>query len=462
MCWSVGYEHTSPHPNPLPVGEGTSFPNSPGGRGDNDLKPLSGRGDQFFALSQGERGQDDHVMYHALANHRKRHHPALNQRRGAIVLFLLVSLAVLLGVSALALNSTWLGSYQVQLHQACQAAAMAGAAELLDPTAGLTPAIPDAAAQARIAAATEQARLFFAPNSNTTLQLTGPNTDIIAGWSNEPTDPYRVISRWTGTGPVNSLSVRAVRRRSAGQAVTVWFGNLFGTGDAQPAAAAVAFMDQRVYGFRPLSFVPIPMVPLMAPADIVWPRATVGVAPGQSDGYAVAPKTGIVTTAPDQIAEITLYAPLGGGSVPSGQTAAQWLQFPTTAANFNALTAQVREGIEDIDLQGIGGQIALGAGNTYSIPAGPQPDVAQADQLVAALLAIRGKPRIWPIGDLITVGGQPTCRITGFVGGCVVDCTRNDAMLSIVVQASTIQTCTALLQNGTARNPWIGKLFLNE
>jgi hypothetical protein len=51
--------------------------------------------------------------------------------------------------------------------------------------------------------------------------------------------------------------------------------------------------------------------------------------------------------------------------------------------------------------------------------------------------------------------------VTGFAAGSVVDCSRNGNMMSIVVQACTIQTCTGLLRNGMARNPWIGKLILN-
>ena len=66
------------------------------------------------------------------------------------------------------------------------------------------------------------------------------------------------------------------------------------------------------------------------------------------------------------------------------------------------------------------------------------------------------------MGSLVTVGSQPVCQVTGFVGGCVVDCSRTADCLIIVVQACTIQTCTGLLRSGTARNPWIGKLILNE
>jgi hypothetical protein len=401
-------------------------------------------------------------MHHVAARIPKRIHPASNERRGVVAALLLMTLVVLIGVGALALNWTWLTSHKVQLQRACEAAVLAGAAQLLDPTAGVTPPTPNVAAEARVAAAKEQARAFFTPNSNTILQTTGLNPDIVAGWCENPTQPNAAVTPWTGTGSVNTLSVRGVRRRSNGQGVTMWFGNFFGVSSAEPAASATASMDQRIYGFRPLEYVPVPMVPLMVPSNVQWPSGAVGTTSGMSDNYTVAPRTGAVSTGPDQVAEVTFYAPLTGGTTPPGQTAATWLRFPDLANNYDVLALQVRDGIEDVDLQGIGGEIALGIDGTYSIPAAAAPNVAQADQLVSTLLAIRGQKRIWPVGSLVAGDNQSTCRITGFVAGCVVNCTRNDSSLTIVVQGCTLQTCTGLLRTGMARNPWIGKVVLNQ
>jgi hypothetical protein len=401
---------------------------------------------------------------------RKRIRPASEARRGAMALLVLGALVVLLGVGSLALNLTWLTSHQVQLRQACEAAALAGAVQLLDPAPGISPSTSDPAAATRVALATEQARTFFAPNSSAVLQLTGINPDLVAGWREDPTMPRNpttpqnpalpqdpalpqgYFTPWTGAGPVNSLLVRGVRRRSDGRAVTVWFGNFFGIGHAEPAAAAIASIDQRIYGFRPVDFVAVPMAPLLAPSTIQWPSGGPGTAGTLPDNYSVAPRTGAVTSGPDGVAEITLQTP-GAGS---------WLALPTATTDFTLLATQVRDGLKSSDLSGMGGQLALGPDGTLLIPPAAAPVAAQTDALQAALLAIRGQKRIWPIGTLVTVGGQTLCQVTGFVAGCVVDCSGNANSLTIVVQACTIQTCTGLLRSGTTRNPWIGKLILNE
>jgi hypothetical protein len=401
-------------------------------------------------------------MYRASPRSPKRIHPALGTRRGAMAILLLVGMAVLFGVGAVALNLTWLTSHKVKLRQACEAAALAGAAQLLDPFAGTASSASDAAAAARVVVATGQAGTFFAANSPAILQTTGVDPDVVAGWCEDPTSPGAPFTPCTGTGPVNSLFVRGVQRRSNGQAVVLWFGRLFGVGSAEPAAAAIATMDQRIYGFRASDLVPVPLMPLLAPATAPWPGGGAGTAGNLADNYSVAPRTGAVSTGADGVAEITLFVPLAGGSVPSGQAAASWFWSAAIPMDFEWLGLQVTEGFENVDLMGIGGEMALGPDGTLLLPTAPAPNAAQADTLLASLLAIRGQKRIWPRGSLVTVGGQPLCQVTGFVGGCVVDCSRSANCLTIVVQACTIQTCTGLLRSGMARNPWIGKLILNE
>jgi hypothetical protein len=377
-------------------------------------------------------------------------------------MLLLLSLGALLGIAALALNLAWLTSHQIQLRHACEAAALAGAAELLDPTPAVSDHETDQAAADRVAAATSRAREFFAPNSPAVLQTSGVDPDVLAGWVEDPSSPHAIFTRWTGVGSVNSLSVRGVRRRSYGQAVVLWFGGLFGMRNAEPAAAATATMDQRVYGFRPVKFVSVPMVPLLVFSAVQWPSCAAGAEDGLPDNYSIDPRTGEVIAEPDGISEITLRVPLAGGSLPSGQAGASWLTMGPGATDFNALARQVSQGLAASDLAAIGGQFAFGQGETLSIPAASAPAAGPAGALQDVLLGIRGQKRIWPIGSVMTQGGHPVCLVTGFVAGCVADCSLDGNCLTIVVQACTIQTCTALLRSGTPRNPWIGKLILNE
>jgi hypothetical protein len=378
-------------------------------------------------------------------------------RRGAVVLIVLAAMVVLLGFLALALNLTWLSAQRLKLQQACEAAALAGAAELLDPGAGDSDSAAD-----RVASAQEQAGVFFNANSDAVLRTAGPDPDVVAGWVDDPTQPGGAFTAWTGSGPVNSLLVRGVRRRSAGQAVVLWFGRFLGIVDAQPTAAARASIDQQVYGFRPDGPALVPLVPLLVDANSAWPPAISGAQPPGQDAFSVDPRTSEVTAGPDGLAEITLRITGASGYPPPGGPSANWLSLAGTATDFALLGQQITDGLAPGDLAAWDGSFALGSDRALWTYAAAPPNVAQAQALQATLLAIRGQKRIFPIGTYSTSAGQAMGRVQGFVAGCVVDCELDEDAMTLVVQTCTVETSTALVAAGWASNPWIGKVVLDE
>jgi hypothetical protein len=242
----------------------------------------------------------------------------------------------------------------------------------------------------------------------------------------------------------------------------MWFGGLLGHKDAEPSAAATASMDQRICGFRPVGAVNVPMVPLLVAQTDEWPSSVPGTAAGLPDNYSVAPRTGAVSAGPDGVAEIVLHVSTAAGALPPAEANACWLSLSAAPGDFTSAAQQIARGLGADDLAAIGGELVLGPDGTLELPAASAPDAAEATALRAALLAIRGQKRIWPVGSVLTVGGEPSCQVTGFVAGCVVNCFVDGQSLDIVVQACTIPTCTGVLRSGIARNPWIGKLILNE
>jgi hypothetical protein len=377
------------------------------------------------------------------------------------VLIVLAAMVVLLGFLALALNLTWLSAQRLKLQQACEAAALAGAAELLDPGAG-----DSDSADAPVAAAQQQAGVFFNANSDAVLRTAGPDPDVVAGWVDDPTQPGGAFTAWTGSGPVNSLQVRGVRRRRAGQAVVLWFGRLFGIADAEPAAAARASIDQQVYGFRPDGPALVPLVPLLVDANSTWPPAVCGAQPPAQDAFSVDPRTGEVTAGPDGLAEITLrITGASGGGAASGSAGgpgANWLSLAGTATDFALLNQQITDGLAPCDLAAWDGSFALGSDRALWTYAAVPPNVAQAQALQATLLAIRGQKRIFPVGTYSTSASQAMGRVQGFVAGYVVDCELDEDAMTLVVQTCTVETSTALVAAGWASNPWIGKVVLDE
>ena len=423
-------------------------------------------------------------MFGASSRRLKRISWKSGRRRGAMTLLLLFALPILLGSVALAVNLAWLSCHQVRLRQACQSAALAGAAELMDPAPLDAPPAPgsvavatspaaDPATAARIVLAQQQAMAFAARNG-VSLQI-NPNSaaasnageDVIAGWVDDPSSPGSLLTPWTGTEPVNSLLVRAVRRRSRGDAVTLWLGGLFGTVDAEPAAAARASIDQRVYGFRPAGHVRVPLVPLLVFSQSRWPLSIPEAEPGVEDRYSVDPRTGEVRQGTDGIGEITLRIRCAAGASPteqeSGERNACWLSLAGATADSSLLAQQVTQGLTSGDLAALGGGFTMGDNGQLPLAAAPPPDCGQMVALRQALLAIRGQKRIWPLGTFLASGNQRMCRVEGFAAGCVADCLmETESCLAIVVQPCLLETCTALVSNGKARNPWIGKLILSE
>ena len=366
----------------------------------------------------------------------------------------------MIGIGAIALNWAWLANHQLEIRQAGEAAALAGAAKLLDPT-------PDAAsseeareaAEQRVSAASAQAATVFSDNCRAALQTEGADPDIVAGWCDDPISPGSPFEPWIGEGPVNAISVRGVFRRTAGQAIFVWFGNMFGVVDAEPAARAVASMDQRVRGFRPVKFVTVPMVPLLISTAEKWPSAAPNGAPELADEYSVDERTGAVTPGPDLRQEITLRVPLAGSLEPA--PVATWIRLDSGSDDWTRLAEQVKLGLGPSDLDSVGGQVVAGE-DSQILPAMAIPDAVHAASLQSALLATKGQRRIWPRGSIAVVEGQLQGRITDFVAGRIVACRADESGLELVIQACTLQTCTALLESGSPRNPWIGKLILNQ
>jgi len=329
---------------------------------------------------------------------------------------------------------------------------------LLDP--GATPSDP--AAADRVATAQQQAGVFFNANSDAVLRTTGPDPDVVAGWVDDPTLPGSVFTAWTGSGPVNTVLVRGVRRQSVGQAVALWFGGMFGIARAEPAAAARASIDQQVYGFRPDGPALVPLVPLLVDAQSTWPLAVPAAQPPGQDAFSVDPRTGAVTAGPDGLAEITLRIVGSSGYVPPGGASANWLSLAGTATDFGLLAQQAADGLAPADLAAWGGSFALGSDTALWTYGAATPNLAQTQDLQATLLAIRGQKRIFPIGTYFPSAGQPMGQVEGFVAGCVVDCQLDQDAILLVVQACTVETSTALVAAGWGNNPWIGKVVLNE
>lgn len=383
-------------------------------------------------------------------------------RRGAVVGLLLMGLIFLTGFAALAVNVAKLQLVQSQLRTACRAAALAGAAELID-EGGLygAPTQADDVWSAR-----EAARLYAARNAvdGRPLKLDAnlkndPQGDLVVGWI-DPTGPVgRHLQIPTGPGPheVNTLRVTARMGRNVADRVTLWFGGLVGVSSFDIAAQAQASVDRRVVGFKPEPGVNVPLMPLVADAA-AWHDAVKQPADAEvNDLYFVHPLTGVVTPGADGIPEMTLVC--GNTTATTGVPCAP-LALSNAQDPADAWTVRCRQGLSADDLADYGGELVLRKGACpVSIERNLPPD------LQYGLLDVLGRPRAWALGEP-NAQSAGTINVTGFGAGRVVaarpiENSDNNAW-EIVVQPTTLACSQAVALPGAAPNPWIAKLELTQ
>ena len=420
-----------------------------------------------------------------------------NINHGSLSVGLLVAMVVLLGSLALAVDTGFLWHAYGQLQFAADAAALAGAAELMD--SGVLYAPPERQAlqpilrEQRIAAARQQALALAAlnPVNGSPLRLDTSSTndvdgdiarraafrrsipldansandvdgDIVVGWVEDVVMSAQMVP-WPATEEVNSIVIRARRLRANGDPVVFRFARALGLDGADVMATARASLDQRVYGFRPAGHVRVPLMPLA----IITPEASQGEAfwfhLAGTDDHTVSTRPARVTSGPDGIAEYALVFDPQQEDATEGVRLARFHTADPMDPGAQSVVSQILGGYTAADLADCGGQFALDGDGTLLVPGASVAGTPDTLPLTA-LRAILGQPRIWPLGTVSSSAAPaPVYTIGGFVAACVVDADEDgDGRLTIHLQPCLLQTATALVCSGQRRNPWIGKLVLNR
>ncbi len=389
-------------------------------------------------------------------------------RRGMTTIGALFSVTVAAGLLGLALEFALLEHVRGQLQAGTNAAALAGAMELIDEDVlypGRLAALGSQAAADDVAAAQsvalEYARANIAGGARMFTPL--PSQDpppLVAGWIAEPLDLGSPLAPWPQGGAANALQVHAERSHRWGNPLPLWIGPLLGVAEGEVQATATACVDQRVHGFRPVQECVIPVVPLAAlgwGADDAW--TTQAAAPAQAgvnDRFVVNYTTGQVTAGSDGIPELVLCTPKlsGGQEVLPGNLGCLRLRASVSSQEF---AKQVQDGLGPADLAELGGQLAIPPGGSLMVARGEEfeallPDLAPH---------VRGVRRAWPLYRARhSVGGGDLFELAGFAAACVVDAYLEDGRVCLVVQPAVLVSRTALVHPAAEWNPWLGRLAL--
>ena len=150
-------------------------------------------------------------------------------QRGSVSIYLVLAMVVLTGSLALTVDTGFVWQAYGQLQFAADAAALAAAAELMDPTVlyaqDPSPEVQSALREQRIAAARQQALTLAALNSadgspvrldaNLANSIEG---DVVVGWV-ESADSSGQLVPWPAVEGVNSVLIHARRSRAGGDPV---------------------------------------------------------------------------------------------------------------------------------------------------------------------------------------------------------------------------------------------------
>jgi hypothetical protein len=226
------------------------------------------------------------------------------RRRGATILLTAVSLVMLCGFCALAIDVGYMLLVRTELQAAADSAALAGASALLDlenMTGGMA---TDAALEAEARALDFAARCRAAGKP-----VLIESSDVTVGHIYDPDNLQEAIT--AGALPYNAVRVRA--RRAPGSPsgpVDLFFAAIWGIEQTSVGATATAYVDTDVSGFDPPDSYnngPGPLIPISVKQALwdEWLAAFNGG--GGSDLYTVDPVTGDISSGPDGIPEIDIY-----------------------------------------------------------------------------------------------------------------------------------------------------------
>ncbi|HEY8505688.1 MAG TPA: pilus assembly protein TadG-related protein [Gemmataceae bacterium] len=334
----------------------------------------------------------------------------------------------LMAMVVFAVDLGYIKAVQVEVQNAADAAALAGAAELMnrDWLRGMSPYDADddgnedtffdpvrGAAQAFGAAN----RAGGAPMTLDRNDSNSPGGDIVIGRIDRPSDPTcpMVFDKY----PYNSVRVRARRTEARNGALDLFFAPVLGVGEIGLQAFSTATLEDAIGGFRITETGPQTSRLLPFALEIsYWNDVIAGNGP---DLYGYDPETGEVTLAGDGIKEARLFPSRG---VAPGNFATIDIGGNN---NSNAdIKRQILHGPNKADFDQLGGQLALGPSGTLQLPG----DTGVSAGFESELQGIIGQKRILPLyrAPVVGSGNNALFTIVGFAGVVITDVNLNGAL----------------------------------
>ena len=359
-----------------------------------------------------------------------------SERRGVIIPLVAALMVVLFGFIAFSVDIGYIAKSRQELQTAADAAALAGANQLLNRSA----LQGSYSTTATIAAVQTSAQQYAAQNASAgvSVQLNANSAndaggDIVCGTIANPRDPSGTFV--ASASPVfNAVQITAHRNSQTNGSLRLFFANMLGTTFADLSATATAVNDQNIQGFKigASGAQTSKLLPFALDVD-TWSQVVAGSGP---DAYTYVPATQSVGSGSDGITEVNLYPynklTAGNfGTVNLGQS----------NNGTSILDRQILNGPNASDLAGLGGQVALGSDGTLDLVGNPGISAGMS----SSLQSIIGQPRIILLYQSPVQGNGANAQYTivGFAGVIIADVQLKGGNKSVTIQPEIVQDPTA-------------------
>ncbi|MDA0285078.1 MAG: hypothetical protein O3B13_18620 [Planctomycetota bacterium] len=395
-----------------------------------------------------------------------------SKRRGSMALAAMMSLLVIVGGVAVALDRLWLDSAQTELEAAVEAAALRGGQflacdDLLRPESDIAARLE----RAREAAGDIASKNLIAGNP-VELDIT-PEGDIRFGRLVHRGRTGDDVFLETNDRPT-SVVVRAVHSRARNNPVAMFLKSVIGNKEADVAALSEATIDNQVVGLQPLADVPVPVLPIAIlrggsggdRRGEDGPRGE-GRRHGNGDAndrgddegnlseswtsqiddreggdqYRFDELTGQITEEPDGIPEIRVRSAVRRGNPKQANV---HLFVVNQSSSLQQLVSQVRSGWSESDMPGHLSTMRLDEGShefeTVNGINGSMPQVLR--ELIGECRILFLYDRFLPAGR----SGAGRIQIEQAVAGRILSVTElDDECCELIIQPGVLTTRTALL-----------------
>lgn len=380
------------------------------------------------------------------------------RRRAAAGVMVAISIPMLIGFGALAVDVGMLYGVRAELQRTADAAALAGALELLDEDQLRGSADMSLEEQAARQASADYAARNPVHGDSLAIALNSENSpdgDVLLGYLSNPDDLSQAMST-TNPNNYNSIQVRVRRSSEINGAIQLYFAHIFGVSSANLAAEATATLPGGAVGWKvppTSSSQTVELLPFALHVDR-WHELLAGTYAASTDDYSCDEMTGSVVAVGDGIPEINLYPGAGNSQLPPGNFGT--VDVGSSGNSTNDIKRQILYGISAGDLSHHGGQLTLGSDGTVVL----NGDTGLSAGFKAELEAIIGQPRgICLFSTVSGPGNNAMYTVVGFVGIKIVKVRLTGAMTKkcVVIQPAHLVTDTVITDPG-----WSGSDFIYE